>query len=378
MPLGGFAPPPPARFFSWERKQRAAGAGRQRIQRKRSGGRGRSKGRRLGRRAARRGRCGPPPRTPQGPQGQNTRAHSTICDPKPQRQVHEATTPGAHLRPALRALPGPAPRAGHPRFHSPRTPPPGHPSPAPGVSPARPTPATKYAALPTGRTACRHTSPPPSPAGSAYSDTDPAESPAAPPPPHHRPLAHTRPPPHTHCSGRHSHTSVPTSLNPSDTAATFARAHPPTRRLPAPAPLGLRWIPCPGRAARSRVAGALPRGRDPAAKRPSSGPRPPAARHVWSPWRFRGECLPAPAPAPVPARVMQTCANLLLPVALGPGIAPSPGLRPWGHRPSAPRPAPLPSRVLQRCLGSTSSLTSAAQTPSTGSPDHLGKSSLLF
>lgn len=315
----------------------------------------------------------PAPHTPGSSGTKHTRAQYNL---RP-----EATAPSAHLRPALRAFPGPAPRAGHPRFHSPRTPP-GHPSPAPAVSPARPTPATKYAALPTGRTACRHTSPHPAPQAQPTA-TQTLQSPQHPPPHHHfhRPLAHTRPPPHTHCSGRHSHTSVPTSFHPSDTAATFARAHPPTRRLPAPAPLGVRWIPCPGRAAGSRVAGALLRGRDPAAKRPSSGPgtsAPGSQTRVGVSRRFRGECLPAPAPAPVPARVMQTCANLLLPVALGPGIAPSPGLRPWGHRPSAPRPAPLPSRVLRRCLGSTSSLTSPAQTPSTGSPDHLGKSSLLF
>lgn len=105
-----------------------------------------AKGMRLGPRAARRGGPGPSPRTPQGPQEQNTRAHGTTGNPQPQRQVHtcgrRSVRSGVlHSAPRIlastRSAPAPAPRT---------------PQPAPAVSPARPTPGTRYAALPIART----------------------------------------------------------------------------------------------------------------------------------------------------------------------------------------------------------------------------------
>lgn len=170
----------------------------------------------------------PAPHTPGSSGTKHTRAQYNL---RP-----EATAPSAHLRPALRAFPGPAPRAGHPRFHSPRTPP-GHPSPAPAVSPARPTPATKYAALPTGRTACRHTSPHPAPQAQPTA-TQTLQSPQHPPPHHHfhRPLAHTRPPPHTHCSGRHSPHLCPHLLPPLGYRRHLRQGSPSHSPAPGPGP----------------------------------------------------------------------------------------------------------------------------------------------
>lgn len=106
-----------------------------------------------------------------------TCSHSARCTPAPGAPC----APGARTSRGASSLPL-APN-----------PPPGHPSSAPAVSPARPTPATKYAALPTARTACRHTPPAPRP------QAQPTATQTLQSPPHRRqaPRTHASPAPHS-------------------------------------------------------------------------------------------------------------------------------------------------------------------------------------
>lgn len=82
IPPWALAPPSPARLLPWERKRRAAGVLRPRIQRKRSGERRR--GRPQG---CEKGRTWAPAPHPRGPQGRTAHARSTTRNPRPQRQV---------------------------------------------------------------------------------------------------------------------------------------------------------------------------------------------------------------------------------------------------------------------------------------------------
>ena len=231
-PLDGPAPPAAAGLLPWERKRRAAGVPRQKIQRKPSSGRGRGEERRLGPRAVRRGGPGPSSLlTPQSLQGQNASAHGAARNPQPQRQVHTCGR-----RPARSGGPAPCILAPSPPAPAPQVP-------EPGPSTAH-TCHRLLAALPVRRDT---SAPTPQahadPAHTPQRDTDPTRSPASPAGP-----SHTRLPRPTLTS--RGHTPAPLSLAPSAPriCSTFAGPHPPTRPPPTPGPTPLRprRVPCPG------------------------------------------------------------------------------------------------------------------------------------
>lgn len=238
-PLDGPAPPAAAGLLPWERKRRAAGVPRQKIQRKPSSRRGRGEERRLGPRAVRRGGPGPSSfLTPQSLQGQNASAHGATRNPQPQRQVHTCGR-----RPARSG--GPAPRALHPRSLSPCI--------CPQGTRARPQHSPHLPPAPRGSDrAPRHIrSNPAGPRGSR-THTPEGHRPYAVPGVPRGPLTHTPPPPHAHLPGPHARTSVPCSLRPQDMlylrgSAPSNPSAPDPRPDPSPAPQGT----LPGRAAGS-------------------------------------------------------------------------------------------------------------------------------
>lgn len=168
------APPSAARLLPWERKPRLV-ASEPRVQRKPRGGGGlgarEAKGKRLGPRGGRRGEPRPSSPTPQRLQAQHRTSPGTKY-------------PSAQYNPqSLSRIAGrtPASRVPHPRSHSPctRLRPPGHPSLVPAMSPAPPTPVTRYAAFPTAR--------------AAHGDTEPRDT--SPPGLHRLPRTPAEPPP---------------------------------------------------------------------------------------------------------------------------------------------------------------------------------------
>lgn len=332
-PLDGPAPPAAAGLLPWERKRRAAGVPRQKIQRKPSSGRGRGEERRLGPRAVRRGGPGPSSLlTPQSLQGQNASAHGAARNPQPQRQVHTCGR-----RPARSGGPAPCILAPSPPAPAPKVP-------EPGPSTAH-TCHRLLAALPVRRDT---SAPTPQahadPAHTPQRDTDPML--CGPQRPPQAPHTHASPAPRSPPGATRPHLCPLLPPPPGYALPSRVRTLQPVRPRPPARPLsdpaGYLARACGGILSLQGTP-TWPGARCDAA---ALGTPDPAAGHVWSRRRFRCECLPAPEPAPARARVMQTCANPPSPDALQPGIATSRALRPLGEgRGSPPRRAPPPTGV---------------------------------